>query len=193
MLLLLASEAEKILVLGLLLVVILGVPTVTIIVHMRNKLNRQGVVLRKRRRADIADYNDTTRQINETKKSVTLLPLVTILLAVCAMVTCHTINESERSTYRNAQVHWVSGNGARDGLCADVGGRATCGLGEGGFKFGLFLFLAAGVFLAIPLARLKQSNEKVRAEIVAEKIARKKSTRVISDKYQREMPPGESN
>lgn len=191
--LLLASEAEKMFVLGLLLIVILGVLVMIIISHVRNKLNRPKALLSKKREAGQVVHDDAVRQIREVKRSAATLPLIAVLLAVSGMVTCHSINESELARYRNARNHWVSGDGARNGLCADVEGRTVCGLGKGGFKIGLFMFLAATVLAAIPILRLKTSNEKVRADVVAGKVAARKSAEIISNGQAREPSLSESN
>jgi hypothetical protein len=183
MLLLLAGEGEKVFVLSLLLIIILGVPVVTIIYYVRNNLRHQEALLSKNREAGDASRDEALRQIRGAKRSAATLPLIAVLLAVSGMVTCHSINESELSEYRNAGGHWVSGDGARDGLCADVAGRTVCGLGGGGFKIGLLMFLAATVVAAIPLAQLKKSNEMVRAEVVAKKVAARRSSGATSAKY----------
>ncbi|MFL6257198.1 MAG: hypothetical protein ACJ74T_19495 [Pyrinomonadaceae bacterium] len=192
MLLLLASEGEKIFVSSLLLTVILGVLAVTIICYVRNKLNRQEALLSKNREARDSNRDDALRQIREVKRSATTLPLLAVLLAVSGVATCHSINESELSRYRNARAHWVSDDGARNGLCADVAGQIVCGLGEGGFKIGLLMFLAATVVAAIPLAWLKRSNERVRAEIVARKVAARGRSEVPPVRYTGNPSPTES-
>lgn len=193
MLLLLANEGEKVFVWSLLLIVILGVPVVTFICHVRNKLNHQKALLSRNREAGNIGRDDAIRRIHEVKRSAATLPLIAVLLAVSGMITCHSINESELSSYRNAQNHWVSGNGARNGLCADIAGRTVCGLGEGGIKIGLFMFLAATVVAAIPLARLKRSNEKVRAEIVAKKVAARRNSEAVSVRHTGSPSPAESS
>lgn len=167
-------------VLGLLLIVITGVPVVTFVVHMRNKLNRQQATLSRKQKAGRAVPDDAVQQLNQVRKSAVTLPLIAVLLAVSGIATCHAVNESERSTYRNARSHWVSGNGAKDGMCAVVGGQVVCHLGEGGLKFGLLMFCAAAVLMAVPLMRQRVLNRQMRAESIVGENAAKNKAKVLS-------------
>jgi hypothetical protein len=131
-------------------------------------------LLRKRKEGKVVS-EDLVRQLNNIKRSAVTFPLIAVVLALSGMVTCHIINESERSTYRNAQSHWVSGNGAKDGMCAADGGQVICHLGEGGFKFGVLMFFAAAVLIAVPLVRQKGLNKQTRAEAIVKKSTAKNS------------------